>query len=196
MANGSRPLWKSEERRVLPKDVEPEYQLKEDHRQMADWVNMLAPWEVFATGTFRYEAGMWSANKAWKKVLNGQLARCSCFYALERNPSRDGYHIHALLGDCTAIFFKDVWAQWFQRYGRFHSEPVRHYGDVSRYCSKYVCKRSAWWDVRLQWHRFQALHKRDFKLREDSWPAADVVAPPQGEGVGRSSQLSPLRPEL
>jgi len=148
-----------------------------DLMQMADWVNMLAPWEVFATGTFRdrvrhqgtfnerrYGKSLYGADKAWRRTLSTDLNKCSCFYALEPNPSRDGYHVHALLADCGEVWFKDVWQSWFERHGRFHSEPVLRYDDVSRYLSKYVLKKLSWWNVKLMPHRFHALHQKPLNL--------------------------------
>jgi len=170
---GSRPSWIDHPEQRLICDSQ-DLQRKVDLMQMADWVNMLAPWEVFATGTFRdrvrfkgdflrervFGKSMYGADKAWRKMLSTELNGCSCFYALERNPTRDGYHVHALLADCRETFFKDVWQVWFEKHGRFHSEPVRRYDDVSRYLSKYVLKGPSWWNVKLLPHRFHALHQK------------------------------------
>lgn len=131
---------------------------------MADWVNYLAPWEVIAHLTFSWECSMDSGRRVFERFMERHLARVSYFYALEENPSRDGFHVHALWADAGSVFRKEVWAAWFERYGRARIEPVRRYEDVASYCAKYVTKERAWWNLKLQWHRVQAMHGRPFVL--------------------------------
>jgi len=73
----------------------------------------------------------------------------SYFYALERNPQRDGFHIHAVWCDCKNFSRRRVWKTWFERYGRNRIEPVNSQTDVTDYVAKYVTKEGAWWDVKL-----------------------------------------------
>jgi hypothetical protein len=51
---------------------------------------------------------------------------------------------------------REVWDEWKTTYGRNRIEPVRALSDVARYCSKYVSKEGAWWNVKLVspdlWH--------------------------------------------
>jgi len=156
-----------------------------DAQQMCDWVNYLAPWEVIAHLTFRDRIlpetwsrgrylpavtcgmGLDGARKRFEKFMATHLPRVSYFYAEEQNPSRDGYHVHALWSDCRGVFRKEAWASWFKAYGRARIEPVNNQDDVSGYAAKYVTKDGAWWNLKLQWHRVQAMHNRDFKLREE-----------------------------
>jgi len=107
--------------------------------------------------------------------MRRHLARVSYFYALEENPCRDGFHVHALWADAGSVFRREAWAAWFKAYGRARIEPVRSKGDVSDYCSKYVTKEGAWWNVKLQWHRLQGLHRAPFALERG--PALLPVAP-------------------
>jgi len=139
-------------------------QAKWDARVMADWVNYLAPWSVIAHLTFSWECSMDSGRRVFERFMARHLSRVSYFYALEENPSRDGFHVHALWADTGSVFRKAAWSEWFTRYGRARIEPVRRYEDVSGYCAKYVTKERAWWNVRLQWHRVQAMWKRPFTL--------------------------------
>ena len=135
-----------------------------DALQRAAWVNALAPWRIIAHLTFSWEASFDSGRRVYEKFMARKLPHVSYFYALEQNPSRDGCHVHALWADCGGVYRKEVWADWFQRYGRCRVEPVRNYEDVCGYCSKYCTKEAAWWNVNLQWHRKQKLNGSAFTL--------------------------------
>lgn len=139
-------------------------QLQLDKFQRVVWIQSLAPWEVMATFTFRWEASMASAIRTHTKFMRRHPG-VSYVYCVEPNPGRCGYHLHSLWADCKGISRRDEWQEWWTRYGRARIEPVRSAGDVSGYASKYLTKADAWFDVVLQWHRRQALHQVDFKLR-------------------------------
>jgi hypothetical protein len=132
--------------------------------EMAQWVHTLAPWDVILHLTFAWQSSLDSARRCFEKFMSKRYPRVSYFYALEANPSRDGFHVHALWADAAGVFRKEVWAAWFKSYGRARIEPVRSVDDVAAYCSKYVTKAGAWWNVKLQWHRIQALNRREFVL--------------------------------
>lgn len=116
--------------------------------EMAAWVNSLADWKVFATHTFRWEAGLWSARRTYERFMRQTLPTVSYFYAIERNPARDGHHIHAIW-DCDRAPRKATHRSWLMRFGRNRIEPVRGLGSVENYCAKYVCKDDAWWEFHL-----------------------------------------------
>lgn len=143
-------------------------QAKWDAGVMADWVNSLAPWSVISHLTFAWECSLNAAQKAYERYMSRHYSRVSYFYALEQNPSRCGYHVHALWADTGGVYRREAWNKWFKRYGRARIEPVRRYEDVSRYCAKYVTKEGAWWNVSLQWHHRQRMWKRDYKLENGS----------------------------
>jgi hypothetical protein len=177
-------------------------QAKWDGRQMADWVNWLAPWQVIAHLTwkdwlddhgFPHGITVEGARKSFEKFMRRELPRLSYFYAIEPNPSREGSHVHALWADCGSVLTTrrrsgdlvravagpegavDVWQSWFNRYGRAKIELVRSHDDVTRYCAKhlassYTTKGAVWWNVKLQWHRVQAMHNSDYQLRQSSCP--------------------------
>lgn len=90
----------------------------------------------------------------------------SYFYALEPNPGRDGYHVHALWCDCENKSRRVIWQTWFGRYGRVRIEPIRSRDDVSDYCAKYVTKVATWWDVHLFSHR-RPQDSTEFKLSSE-----------------------------
>jgi hypothetical protein len=159
-----------------------EFQRKIDLMQMASWVNQLAPWTVMTHQTWRdkvfhYRDGseklcgvkLDTARRYYEKFMAKNYSRISYFYAVEENPSRDGHHIHSLLADAKSLYRKEMWSLWFEKFGRNKVEPVHCLQDVVDYCAKYVCKEGAWWNVKLQWHRIQAINDPGFVLRlEDS----------------------------
>lgn len=128
----------------------------EDSLVMADWVNSLAPWSVFVTLTFRWESSIDAAVRAFERFMARECRDVSYFFAVERNPSRDGFHVHAIWADCHHLSRKSMWQRWFDRFGRGRIEPIRGLGDVTDYCSKYVTKEGSWWNFKLVqptlWH--------------------------------------------
>jgi len=116
--------------------------------EMAAWVHALAPWKVFATHTFRWEASLWSARRVYERFMREALPGVSFFYAIEQNPCRDGHHVHAMW-DSDAAPRKATHRRWLDLYGRNRIEPILSKGDVLNYCAKYVCKEGAWWDFHL-----------------------------------------------
>jgi hypothetical protein len=150
-----------------------------DAQQMSDWVNWLAEWQVIAHLTFSWECSMDSGRRVYERFMKRHLGRVSYFYALEQNPARDGFHVHALWADAGTVFRKEAWSAWFTRYGRARIEPVRYQQDVSGYCAKYVCKERAWWDVKLQWHRRFLASGQPFRLGTgDPVPVSDSLLVP------------------
>ena len=138
----------------VPHHKSPASQLRCD--EMTAYVYGLAPWKVIAHHTFVWEASLWSARRSFERFMSRDCREVSYFYALEQNPGRPGFHVHALWADCEAVQRRRVWEKWFVSYGRNRIEPVRGIGDVARYCSKYVCKEGAWWNVKIVnpdlWH--------------------------------------------
>jgi len=114
-------------------------------REMGGFVHQLAPWSVFSTFTFRWEASRSSSVRIYDKFMKQALPSVSYFAVVETNPSRDGNHIHALWDSLDAPR-KASHRAWLERYGRNRIEPCRGLGDVESYCAKYVCKDElAWW---------------------------------------------------
>ena len=137
------------------RNIEPNLRLKaaQIHIEMGDWVHGLAPWQVISHLTFSWEASIWSAARCYEKFMRKDMWGVSYFYALEQNPGRDGYHVHALWCDCKSKSRRNVWRAWFDRYGRNRIEPVNSRDDVADYCAKYVTKENSWWNVKLLSHR-------------------------------------------
>jgi hypothetical protein len=164
--------------RILSPDRETQRAL--DNLQMAAWIQRLAPWQVMGHFTWRdklfyYRDGsskacgvkQETARRYYEKFMDKEFPRLSYFYAIEENPSRDGHHIHALFSDCKTLYRKEMWSLWFEKFGRNKVEPVNCNQDVVDYVTKYVTKDSAWWNVKLQWHRIQSLNQQGFSLRPE-----------------------------
>lgn len=131
--------------------------------EMGNWVASLADWQVISHLTFSWEASIWSAQRAYEKFMRLEMWGVSYFYALEQNPCRDGFHVHALWCDCKNKKRSIIWQKWFERYGRNRIEPVNSQTDVTDYVSKYVTKEGAWWNVKLLDQRHPA--NKIFKLQ-------------------------------
>lgn len=133
------------------RNIEPDLRVKPAQLNVAmgDWVHSLAPWQVISHLTFAWEASAASAQRCYEKFMRSELRGVSYFYALEQNPGRDGFHVHALWVDCKNLKRSEIWREWFHRYGRARIEPVNNRDDVADYCAKYVTKEGAWWNVKL-----------------------------------------------
>jgi hypothetical protein len=153
---------------------------------MATWVNGLAPWCVFATHTFSWEASLWSSRRVYERFMRQALPTLSYFYAVEQNPSRDGHHVHAMW-DSLGAPRKATHREWLKRYGRNRIEPVRGFADVVGYCSKYVCKEGAWWDFHLSRGAMSRNQGgMDLTGRADLFPSnAQAASRSEKEGVSR-----------
>lgn len=164
-----------------------------DKLHIADWVNLLAPWQVISHLTFAWQASFDSGRRVYEKFMKRHLPTVSYFYALEQNPSRDGCHVHALWASSSTVFRKGVWGVWKERYGRARIEPVRGHQDVSSYCAKYVTKERAWYDVRLKGsvrYRYESLIRGEGAKPAE--PALDLTPSlpynaPEGEGRGKTT---------
>lgn len=144
--------------------------------ELLNWLHAMGPWDVIAHFTWRPKVceypdhteklvgvSEWSAARGLEQFMKG-LPAVSYFYSVEKNPSSDGHHVHALWGDCNGVFRKEQWARWLKLHGRARIEPVRCEADVEDYASKYVMKLPCWWNVHLRWHRVQALNNSPFVL--------------------------------
>jgi hypothetical protein len=121
----------------------------EDRLVMANFVEDLARWQVYFTGTFVFECRQDSARRCYEKFMERGLPSVTYFYALELNGH--GWHVHALWSGTDQVFRRDVWAKWFDRYGINRILPIRQRASdgftVAKYCAKYLCKEGAWWNT-------------------------------------------------
>jgi hypothetical protein len=112
---------------------------------MGDWVDGLAPWQVFATLTFRWRVSQDSARRLFVRFMKKNHPHVRYFYALEKNPSSTGYHVHGVMWRKDIPFLKDWWKLWFDKFGICKYEFPESREDVVNYVSKYVTKDAAWW---------------------------------------------------
>ena len=154
---------------------------------MANWVQSMGPWDTYATFTFARECSVDRAWPKFARFMKAKLPGVSYFGAVEKNPdvmgTNPGSHVHALLGD-LGVRRKQVWEEWFKLYGINRVLPIveRHQTvmcvavngqpcapfpmphhdagmTVADYCSKYVCKDGAWWDVKVSPWRIRSEEK-------------------------------------
>lgn len=121
--------------------------------EFSNWLHSLAPWELFFTGTFSYEASNESCQRSFKSFMNKYMSDVSWFYVTEKNPNRPGYHIHALIHGAEGYSRKTIWNKWFKRFGINKLEPVRSRMKVEKYttkhCTTYLTKGFGWYDLKI-----------------------------------------------
>ena len=129
--------------------------------EVAAWIDRLAPWTVVEHLTFPWSASVPSATRCYEKFHRKFAPDISYFFAVERNPSRCGSHLHALLAAPPNLYRKRLWQLWFDRYrdpatgegARARIEPVRSQADVTsyvtKYCTKDVFTHDGWWNFHV-----------------------------------------------
>lgn len=121
--------------------------------EFSNWLHNLAPWELFFTGTFSWEASNGAAQRSFQRFMHKHMPDCTWFYVTEKNPSRPGYHIHALISGAETYRRKAIWKKWFKRFGINKLEPVRSRKKVEDYttkhCANYLTKGYGWYDFEI-----------------------------------------------
>lgn len=154
----------------MTRQLEPELAKQYQEFQLVNWVQQLAPWEVFCTYTWRHKVpydnrpwiqdkleprgvGLWSAMRHVEEFHHlPELRGVSFFTAIEHHKSGE-IHAHEMWADCKGVRRSHMWQQWYLSHGRNRIEPIKSAEDVHRYCSKYIMKEGAEWWPDLQWHR-------------------------------------------
>jgi hypothetical protein len=125
----------------------------------AGWVQELAPWTTFFTGTFRnvevqrggftYDVGFSepSASRAFRRFMLRHVPGVRGFYGIERNPSREGHHVHGLMAVAANVRRKTLWKEWWERYGTNRIVPIENIGGCSAYCAKYPLTSALEWGL-------------------------------------------------
>jgi hypothetical protein len=134
-------------------------QQKEVLDAWGDWLATLAPWNWFATFTFRslddgsgdrgFGRIAWyeSAWANFVRELDGPLQHVQWVRAYERHKWRDDLHIHALIAGVGDVERRTAWRWWFDRYGVNRILPYAPERGGARYIAKYVVKELG--DVRF-----------------------------------------------
>ena len=151
-----------------------------------EWIEGLAPWEIFFTGTTYYSASNASLQRTFEGFMKRNYPKVSYVYTLEPH-SAEGFHVHSLFDEGHDIRWKDFWSKWFKRYGRNRTEPIAHKADVENYVTKYICKTheqkhrnknaEIWWNVHLSQYRKRMKRivtngssRRTGTRKEELWP--------------------------
>ena len=120
---------------------------------ISEFMNTLAPWQVFFTGTFSGEFTEAQTQRAFEKFMQRSYSEVTYFYVIEHNPSREGHHVHAVMY-CGEPIWRDSMNQaWLGRFGYAKVEKIRSVQDVEAYCSKhvndYLTKGGGWWNYKI-----------------------------------------------
>lgn len=129
--------------------------------EFTNWLHSLAPWELFFTGTFSWESTNQAAQRGFEKFMKKEMPGVTYFYVTEKNPSRPGYHIHALISGAETYLRKAIWKKWYKRFGINKLEPVRSRAKVEKYttkhCANYLTKGYGWYNFKINdselWHK-------------------------------------------
>jgi hypothetical protein len=137
------------------------------------WLRNLADWDVFFTGTTRYEATCRSIRKSFERLMRDHYRSISYVYVCEPHKGC-GFHVHAMFDQPYVINWKTFWQRWYDQYGRARTEPIRHKADVADYHAKYLTKTwgngrevfgepkpssnhfdEIWWDCKIAHRQFK-----------------------------------------
>lgn len=151
----------------------------EEKAEMVTWVSGLAPWELAFTGTWKWEASAESARRCFERWMKREAPDVSYFYALERNPCRDGFHVHSLWANTAGLYRRAMWDRWFQRFGRNKLEPIKCRVSAEEYLTKY-CTKEVTWEERGWWN----VHLVD--------PMLPDLAEKPGKGPKRKGVVTPI----
>ncbi len=144
-----------------------------EHAEIVHWLDSLARWDVFFTGTTRWEASCRSLKKSYEGFMAKEYGSISYVYSLEPHENH-GFHVHAMFEEPFKVDWKGYWAKWFKRFGRMRTEPIKRQADVELYVTKYVIKgweqqreemvgdpwrdtnerNEVWWDVKISQRQF------------------------------------------
>lgn len=151
--------------------------------EVVSWLDSLAPWEIFFTGTVRPKLivhrdgtpdksyiSVKSLQKGYESFMRKNYPAISHVYVLEPHAGdATGFHVHAMFDTGHDIWWKDFWEKWFERFGRNDTQPIKHKADVESYVTKYVMKyhdrkstrqlKEIWWNVKLSKYRKHLLRQ-------------------------------------
>ena len=129
--------------------------MEEETDQIVDWIDTLAPWKTFFTGTvapnyFTHRDGTRdfsmiscrSLQKAYKDFMRKHFKGISYVVAYEPHRDGHGFHCHSLLADAYGMRYKNgyMFTKWKERFGRNKTEGIEHPANVRSYVSKYITK--------------------------------------------------------
>lgn len=111
---------------------------------------LVKPWDYWGTLTFKTEL----TERGTRRAIEAHLRRCHAdraFWATEAGKVEGRLHAHCLYRfepDLAGIpQARDVWRDWFKRYGRAHIDRFKQERGAHHYVSKYVTKELADYDI-------------------------------------------------
>ena len=130
--------------------------------EMVAWLDGVAPWQTFFTGTTRWQSGNGAMQRAYTRFMAREYPDVSYVYTIEPHHA-DGFHCHAMFDEGHDIKWTEFWGKWHKRFGRNRTEPIEHKANVQSYVTKYVMKsqqdkrnnhkEEVWWNVWLSRYR-------------------------------------------
>jgi len=123
--------------------------LDDDLRTAWDEFLRKQPWDYFITATFRDPLPAYRVATSLRSVARTlrRFRPSAVFLGAEEHASRY-FHIHGLYKHgLIRVQASDVWQQLFTTYGRARVDIIRSVDDVAAYCTKYVTKELADYDI-------------------------------------------------
>ena len=96
-----------------------------------------------------------AAVRTTKRFIKKHMTDYSYFFVSEKNPGRDGHHVHCLLIPPAGqeVDVKGLSAKWWRTYGWNKFERIKSNSKVTEYCTKHVCeylnKGSGWYEIEI-----------------------------------------------
>ena len=100
-----------------------------------------------------------AATRATKSFIKKYMPEYSYFFVNEKNPGRDGHHVHALLippgqlDGRSHIPVSSLAPIWWQKYGWNRFERIKSPDAITSYCTKHVCeylnKGVGWYEIEI-----------------------------------------------
>lgn len=124
--------------------------------QLVHWLEDIAPWTTKLDMTFEWNCDEFRARRIFQNWMKEKLPGSTYVFSVERDPlqhkvanTRQGLnqacHVHAI-SDTKWKFIRelrrDLWRNWFDRFGRCRIDQVRSVEDATSYCIKKVMNYS------------------------------------------------------
>lgn len=120
-----------------------------------DWASQITSWTTKADMTFTWNCDEFTARKKFERWMKKNLPSSNYIYSIERDPNQDkvmptsnginqSCHIHAVTDTNWSklkkqgVTRKQIWNEWYSRFGRARIEPGKSMSDVLGYCMKKV----------------------------------------------------------
>ena len=127
---------------------------------LVDWIESITDWTTKLDMTFEWNCDEFTAKKIYTKWMEKELPGSTFLYSIERDPLQDkvantrqglnqACHVHAIsdtnwdiLKEKIGLQRRELWSDWFKKYGRCRIEPVKNVTEASGYALKKVINYS------------------------------------------------------